>query len=157
MFFPVTLKVVCFRNMIPSNLIEATFQQVSKSTFWSVQCKENWHNAHPYLVLKEQPLLAPLLFVYHLGLQYKTDLIPLLKTQDSIKQHNLVYLMPDDDHPGGHQVFLDLTPPPDIHYKAYPGSSHQMNVLGIVIFSATMGQTFDTNGQECQGEKQIKQ
>ncbi|KAK3562309.1 hypothetical protein QTP86_033325, partial [Hemibagrus guttatus] len=85
------------RNMIPSNLIEATFQQ------------------------------------------YKTDLIPLLKTQDSIKQHNLVYLMPDDDHPDGHQVFLDLTPPPDIHYKAYPGSSHQMNVLGIVIFSATMG------------------
>ncbi|XP_027025670.1 excitatory amino acid transporter 5 [Tachysurus fulvidraco] len=85
------------RNMIPSNLIEATFQQ------------------------------------------YKTELIPLLKTQDSIKQHNLVYLMPHDDHPDGHQVLLDLTPPPDVHYKVYPGSSHQMNVLGIVIFSATMG------------------
>ncbi|XP_060797640.1 excitatory amino acid transporter 5 isoform X1 [Neoarius graeffei] len=85
------------RNMIPSNLIEATFQQ------------------------------------------YKTDLVPILKTQDSNKQHNFVYLTPDDDHPKGHTVLLDLTPPPDIHYKIYPGSSHQMNVLGIVIFSAIMG------------------
>ncbi|TSM94664.1 Excitatory amino acid transporter 5 [Bagarius yarrelli] len=85
------------RNMIPSNLIEATFQQ------------------------------------------YKTDFFPLLKKQDGIKQHNSVYLIPDDDHPNGHQVQLDLTAPPDLHYKTYPGSSHQMNVLGIVIFSATMG------------------
>ncbi|XP_053368978.1 excitatory amino acid transporter 5 [Clarias gariepinus] len=85
------------RNMIPSNLIEATFQQ------------------------------------------YKTDLIPVIKPQASNKQHSFVYLMPDEDHPMGHTVLLDLTPPPDVHYKMYPGSSHQMNVLGIVIFSATMG------------------
>ncbi|KAF4083363.1 hypothetical protein AMELA_G00140470 [Ameiurus melas] len=85
------------RNMIPSNLIEATFQQ------------------------------------------YKTNLIPVIQTPDNNKQHNFVYLMPDEDHPKGHTVLLDLTPPPDIHYKIYPGSSHQMNVLGIVIFSATMG------------------
>ncbi|XP_017334046.1 excitatory amino acid transporter 5 [Ictalurus punctatus] len=85
------------RNMIPSNLIEATFQQ------------------------------------------YKTNLIPVLQTPDSNKQHNFVYLMPDEDHPKGYTVLLDLTPRPDIHYKIYPGSSHQMNVLGIVIFSATMG------------------
>ncbi|KAI5626669.1 excitatory amino acid transporter 5 [Silurus asotus] len=85
------------RNMIPSNLIEATFQQ------------------------------------------YKTDLIPVVKTQVSDKQHNFLYLMPDEDHRKGHTVLLDLTPPPEVHYKVYPGSSHQMNVLGIVIFSATMG------------------
>lgn len=34
---------------------------------------------------------------------------------------------------------LDLTPPPEIVYKSEPGTSDGMNVLGIVIFSATMG------------------
>lgn len=48
-------------------------------------------------------------------------------------------MMPDDDHPKGRMVLLELTPPPDIDYKTRPGSSQQMNVLGIVIFSATMG------------------
>ncbi|XP_036442309.1 excitatory amino acid transporter 5 [Colossoma macropomum] len=85
------------RNMIPSNLIEATFQQ------------------------------------------YKTDLIPIVKTQVTTKQPSFVYLMPDEENPKGRTVLLELTPPPDIHYKTIPGSSQQMNVLGIVIFSATMG------------------
>ncbi|KAL7867266.1 hypothetical protein AOLI_G00150800 [Acnodon oligacanthus] len=85
------------RNMIPSNLIEATFQQ------------------------------------------YKTDLIPILRTQATTKQPSFVYLMPDEENPKGRTVLLELTPPPDIHYKTIPGSSQQMNVLGIVIFSATMG------------------
>ncbi|XP_007240262.3 excitatory amino acid transporter 5 isoform X1 [Astyanax mexicanus] len=86
------------RNMIPSNLIEATFQQ------------------------------------------YQTDLIPLVRTQvGSTKQPSFVYLMPDEENPKGHSVLLELTPSPDIHYKSVPGSSPQMNVLGIVIFSATMG------------------
>ncbi|TRY82642.1 hypothetical protein DNTS_032583 [Danionella cerebrum] len=85
------------RNMIPSNLIEATFQQ------------------------------------------YKTDLIPIIKTQVNTGQPNFVYLMPDENHPKGRTVLLELTPPPDIEYKTRPGSSQQMNVLGIVIFSATMG------------------
>ncbi|KTG33213.1 hypothetical protein cypCar_00021081 [Cyprinus carpio] len=39
----------------------------------------------------------------------------------------------------GRTVLLELTPPPDIEYKTRPSSSQQMNVLGIVIFSATMG------------------
>lgn len=81
-------------------------------------------------------------FLFYPVLQYKTNLIPVLQTPDSNKQHNFVYLMPDEDHPKGYTVLLDLTPRPDIHYKIYPGSSHQMNVLGIVIFSATMGETF---------------
>ncbi|KAK1340024.1 hypothetical protein QTO34_018588 [Cnephaeus nilssonii] len=34
---------------------------------------------------------------------------------------------------------LDLTPPPEVIYKSEPGTSDGMNVLGIVMFSATMG------------------
>ncbi|XP_046905964.1 excitatory amino acid transporter 5-like [Hypomesus transpacificus] len=85
------------RNMVPSNLIEATFQQ------------------------------------------YKTDLVPILKVQTKTIQPNFVYIVPDENDPNGHTVYLELTPPPEIHYKTSPGSSQQMNVLGIVIFSATMG------------------
>ncbi|XP_061593449.1 excitatory amino acid transporter 5-like isoform X2 [Cololabis saira] len=85
------------RNMVPSNLIEATFQQ------------------------------------------YKTDLIPILKVQARTIQPNFVYIIPDDSDPKGRTVYLELTPPPDVTYKTTPGSSQQMNVLGIVIFSATMG------------------
>ncbi|CAB1419276.1 unnamed protein product [Pleuronectes platessa] len=84
--------------MVPSNLIEATFQQ------------------------------------------YKTDLIPILKVQTRTVQPNFVYLVPDEDDPRGRTVYLELTPPPEITYKTKPGSSQQMNVLGIVIFSATMGE-----------------
>ncbi|XP_030629506.1 solute carrier family 1 member 8b [Chanos chanos] len=86
------------RNMIPSNLIEATFQQ------------------------------------------YKTDLVPLVKSTTKESQANYVYIMPDYENPRmGHPVFLELTPAPEIQYKIVPGNSKQMNVLGIVIFSATMG------------------
>ncbi|KAL6108557.1 uncharacterized protein ACO6RY_19061 [Pungitius sinensis] len=85
------------RNMVPSNLIEATFQQ------------------------------------------YKTDLIPVLKVPAITVQPNFVYVIPDDSNPKGQIVYLELTPPPDVTYKTSPGSSQQMNVLGIVIFSATMG------------------
>uniref|UniRef100_A0A1A8JCX9 Amino acid transporter n=2 Tax=Nothobranchius kuhntae TaxID=321403 RepID=A0A1A8JCX9_NOTKU len=85
------------RNMVPSNLIEATFQQ------------------------------------------YKTDLIPVLKVPTRTFQPNFVYVVPDDNDPKGQTVYLELTPPPDVIYKTSPGSSQQMNVLGIVIFSATMG------------------
>uniref|UniRef100_A0AAY4ETZ4 Amino acid transporter n=1 Tax=Denticeps clupeoides TaxID=299321 RepID=A0AAY4ETZ4_9TELE len=85
------------RNMIPSNLIEATFQQ------------------------------------------YKTDLIPQLKATAKTIQPSFVYIVPGDENSKGQSVLLELTPPPEIHYKTLPGSSPQMNVLGIVIFSATMG------------------
>ncbi|XP_054915426.1 excitatory amino acid transporter 5-like isoform X2 [Poeciliopsis prolifica] len=85
------------RNMVPSNLIEATFQQ------------------------------------------YKTDLIPILRVPTKTIQPNFVYVVPDDNDPKGQTVYLELTPPPDVIYKTSPGSSQQMNVLGIVIFSATMG------------------
>nr|XP_055040740.1 excitatory amino acid transporter 5 [Misgurnus anguillicaudatus] len=85
------------RNMIPSNLIEATFQQ------------------------------------------YQTDHVPIIKAIVNTGRPNFVYLMPDEEHPRGRMVLLEVTPPPDIEYKIRPGTSQQMNVLGIVIFSATMG------------------
>ncbi|XP_041760241.1 solute carrier family 1 member 8b [Coregonus clupeaformis] len=86
------------RNMIPSNLIEATFQQ------------------------------------------YRTDLVPIVASSVVESQANYVYVMPDHNNPQlGHPVFLEITPAPDIKYKIVPGHSSGMNVLGIVIFSATMG------------------
>ncbi|XP_061780441.1 excitatory amino acid transporter 5-like isoform X2 [Nerophis lumbriciformis] len=87
------------RNMIPSNLIEATFQQ------------------------------------------YRTDLIPIVQSANTKEsQANYVYVMPDYHNPRlGHPVFLEITPAPDVKYKMVPSTSKGMNVLGIVIFSATMG------------------
>uniref|UniRef100_H3CBF0 Amino acid transporter n=1 Tax=Tetraodon nigroviridis TaxID=99883 RepID=H3CBF0_TETNG len=85
------------RNMVPSNLIEATFQQ------------------------------------------YKTDLLPILKVPTRTVQPSFVYVVPDESDPKGRTVYLELTPPPEVTYKTSPGSSQQMNVLGIVVFSATMG------------------
>lgn len=73
-------------------------------------------------------------------LQYKTDLIPILKVPTRTIQPNFVYIFPDESHPKGRTVYLEITPPPEISYKTSPGTSQQMNVLGIVIFSATMGE-----------------
>ncbi|XP_072314368.1 excitatory amino acid transporter 5-like [Eucyclogobius newberryi] len=92
------LPLITSRNMIPSNLVEATFQQ------------------------------------------YRTDLIPIVRTNEVESQANFVYVMPDYHNPQlGHPLFLEITPAPDIQYKMVPSTSKGMNVLGIVIFSATMG------------------
>ncbi|XP_034015669.1 solute carrier family 1 member 8b [Thalassophryne amazonica] len=87
------------RNMIPSNLIEATFQQ------------------------------------------FRTELVPTVHNSNiKDSQTNYVYVMPDYHNPHlGHPLFLEITPAPDIKYKVIPSTSKGMNVLGIVIFSATMG------------------
>ncbi|XP_068608095.1 solute carrier family 1 member 8b [Brachionichthys hirsutus] len=87
------------RNMMPSNLIEATFQQ------------------------------------------YRTDVVPVAQSSDvKHSQANYVYVMPDYHNPLlGHPVFLEITPAPDVKYRIIPSTSKGMNVLGIVIFSATMG------------------
>ncbi|XP_061636398.1 excitatory amino acid transporter 5 isoform X3 [Phyllopteryx taeniolatus] len=85
------------RNMVPSNLIEATFQQ------------------------------------------YKTDLVQVLKVPTRTVTPNFVYVVPGESDGKGRTVLLELTPAPEVTYKTSPGSSQQMNVLGIVIFSATMG------------------
>lgn len=76
-------------------------------------------------------------------LQYRTDLVPIVQSADvKQSQANYVYVMPDYHNPKlGHPVFLEITPAPDVKHKIIPSTSKGMNVLGIVIFSATMGKT----------------
>uniref|UniRef100_A0A8C5JKE1 Amino acid transporter n=1 Tax=Junco hyemalis TaxID=40217 RepID=A0A8C5JKE1_JUNHY len=90
------------RNMFPSNLVEASFQQ------------------------------------------YRTVLVPVVKSPGFPKipgkPLNFIYFAPDDKNPEIHRpVFLELTPSPEMTYRTLAGTSNEMNVLGIVIFSATIG------------------
>lgn len=50
-----------------------------------------------------------------------------------------IYGIQDDNGTDIQNFSLDLTPPPDVIFQTKPGTSEGMNVLGIVIFSATMG------------------
>lgn len=50
-----------------------------------------------------------------------------------------IYGIQDDNGTDTQNFSLDLTPPPDVIVKTSAGTSEGMNVLGIVIFSATMG------------------
>ncbi|XP_043358799.1 excitatory amino acid transporter 5-like isoform X2 [Dermochelys coriacea] len=90
------------RNMFPSNLIEASFQQ------------------------------------------YRTVLIPVVKSSGFPKipgkPLSFIYFVPDDENPKIQRpVLLEITPSPEMTYRTLPGASSEMNVLGIVIFSATIG------------------
>ncbi|XP_019406170.1 PREDICTED: excitatory amino acid transporter 5-like [Crocodylus porosus] len=90
------------RNMFPSNLIEASFQQ------------------------------------------YRTVLVPVVKTSgfpnSPGKSISFVYFVPDGENPEiNRPVLLEITPSPEMTYQTLPGTSNEMNVLGIVIFSATIG------------------
>lgn len=113
--------------MIPSNLIEATFQQVRSSSNTATV-------GHCSFILGPTVLSV-------VPPQYRTDLVPIVQSADvKESQANYVYVMPDYHNPKlGHPVFLEITPAPDIKYKIVPSTSKGMNVLGIVIFSATMG------------------
>uniref|UniRef100_A0A663F3U7 Amino acid transporter n=1 Tax=Aquila chrysaetos chrysaetos TaxID=223781 RepID=A0A663F3U7_AQUCH len=96
------LPLITSRNMFPSNLIEASFQQ------------------------------------------YRTVLVPVVKSPGFPKipgkSLSFIYFAPDDENPEIHRpVFLELTPSPEMTYRTLPGTSNEMNVLGIVIFSATIG------------------
>ncbi|XP_069623962.1 excitatory amino acid transporter 5-like [Ranitomeya imitator] len=75
--------------------------------------------------------------------QYRTVLVPIVKShsrQADGKPINFLYLAPDDKNPLIHQpLILEITPSPDVKYKTLPGTNTEMNVLGIVIFSATIG------------------
>lgn len=83
---------------------------------------------------------------FFLFFQYRTDLVPIVQNSNlEESQANYVYVMPDYHNPKlGHPVFLEITPAPDIKYKIVPSTSKGMNVLGIVIFSATMGKMVTT-------------
>uniref|UniRef100_A0A8C5EYU8 Amino acid transporter n=1 Tax=Gopherus evgoodei TaxID=1825980 RepID=A0A8C5EYU8_9SAUR len=96
------LPLITSRNMFPSNLIEASFQQ------------------------------------------YRTVLVPVVKSSGFPKipgkPLSFIYFAPDDENPEIQRpVLLEITPSPEMTYRILPGTSNEMNVLGIVIFSATIG------------------
>ncbi|XP_051480891.1 excitatory amino acid transporter 5 [Apus apus] len=75
--------------------------------------------------------------------QYRTKSIPIIKSNkassDSTTRRIIIYGVQDENGSNVQNFALDITPPPEVIYKSEPGTSDGMNVLGIVIFSATMG------------------
>lgn len=59
---------------------------------------------------------------------------------ESTTRRMFIYGIQDDNGTDIQSFSLDLTPPPDVVFRTLPGTSDGMNVLGIVIFSATMGE-----------------
>lgn len=85
--------------------------------------------------------------VFCSGFQYRTQRVPELIPKPTVAQlldetttrRVYIYGIQDDNGTDVQNFSLDLTPPPDVIMKTSPGTSEGMNVLGIVIFSATMG------------------
>lgn len=85
--------------------------------------------------------------VFCSGFQYRTQRVPELIPKPTVAQlldetttrRLYIYGIQDDNGTDVQNFSLDLTPPPDVIMKTSPGTSEGMNVLGIVIFSATMG------------------
>lgn len=79
--------------------------------------------------------------------KYRTQRVPELIPKPTVAQlldetttrRVYIYGIQDDNGTDIQNFSLDLTPPPDVIMKTSPGTSEGMNVLGIVIFSATMG------------------
>ncbi|XP_006259672.3 excitatory amino acid transporter 5 [Alligator mississippiensis] len=75
--------------------------------------------------------------------QYRTKNIPIIKSNkaasESTTHRIIIYGVQDENGSNVQNFALDITPPPEVIYKSEPGTSDGMNVLGIVIFSATMG------------------
>uniref|UniRef100_A0A4X2LRP2 Amino acid transporter n=1 Tax=Vombatus ursinus TaxID=29139 RepID=A0A4X2LRP2_VOMUR len=76
--------------------------------------------------------------------QYRTKTTPMVKSNKAVAseatpQRILIYGVQEENGSQVQNFALDLTPPPEVVYKSEPGTSDGMNVLGIVIFSATMG------------------
>ncbi|KFV74521.1 Excitatory amino acid transporter 5, partial [Dryobates pubescens] len=75
--------------------------------------------------------------------QYRTKSIPIIKSNkaspESTSRRIIIYGIQDENGSNVQNFALDITPPPEVIYKSEPGTSDGMNVLGIVIFSATMG------------------
>lgn len=80
--------------------------------------------------------------------QYRSRSIPILKPKPTVSQDLskstarciFIYGIQDDNGTDIQNFSLNLTPPPDVVFRTLPGTSDGMNVLGIVIFSATMGE-----------------
>lgn len=60
-------------------------------------------------------------------------------SSESTTRRTLIYGIRGDNGSDIQNFALDLTPPPDVLVRTREGTSDGMNVLGIVIFSATMG------------------
>ncbi|KAM9761600.1 LOW QUALITY PROTEIN: excitatory amino acid transporter 5-like [Menidia menidia] len=77
--------------------------------------------------------------------QYQTKSQLILKPRpppgppEAASPRPLIYGVQDDNGSDVQSFSLDLTPPPDVTVRIREGTSDGMNVLGIVIFSATMG------------------
>ncbi|XP_061634054.1 solute carrier family 1 member 7b isoform X1 [Phyllopteryx taeniolatus] len=74
--------------------------------------------------------------------QYRTSSEYTLQTKatpESGTPRPLIYGIRDDNGSDVRNFSLDLTPPPNVLVRTQEGTSDGMNVLGIVIFSATMG------------------
>ncbi|XP_053718516.1 solute carrier family 1 member 7b isoform X3 [Synchiropus splendidus] len=79
--------------------------------------------------------------------QYRTSSEYIVKTKPTLSQAQsesstrraLIYGIQDDNGTDIQNFALDLTPPPDVLVRTREGTSDGMNVLGIVIFSSTMG------------------
>uniref|UniRef100_A0A672G9I9 Amino acid transporter n=1 Tax=Salarias fasciatus TaxID=181472 RepID=A0A672G9I9_SALFA len=99
------------RNMFPANLVQATFQ---KCIF--TPCQQ-----------------------YRTSTEYRLKPKPTVAQSESTTRRALIYGIQDDNGTDIQNFALDLTPPPDVLIKTREGTSDGMNVLGIVIFSATMG------------------
>ena len=97
-------------------------------------------------------LLLLLILITTLGLirgwdvahQYRTKTTPVVKSpkvapEEAPPRRILIYGVQEENGSRVQNFALDLTPPPEVVYKSEPGTSDGMNVLGIVIFSATMG------------------
>lgn len=64
---------------------------------------------------------------------------PKVASEEAPSQRILIYEVQEENGSHIQHFALDLTPPPEVIYKSEPGTSDGMNVLGIVMFSATMG------------------
>ncbi|XP_055978318.1 excitatory amino acid transporter 5 [Sorex fumeus] len=75
--------------------------------------------------------------------QYRTKTTAIVKSpkvpSEGASRRPLIYGLQEENSSRVHSFALDLTPPPEVVYRSEPGTSDGMNVLGIVIFSATMG------------------
>lgn len=92
-------------------------------------------------------MFTMLTLVFCFGFKYRTQRVPELIPKPTVAQlldetttrRVYIYGIQDDNGTDVQNFSLDLTPPPDVIMKTSPGTSEGMNVLGIVIFSATMG------------------
>lgn len=81
---------------------------------------------------------------YRTSSEYIVKPKPTMSQAQSTTRRTLIYGIQDDNGTDIQNFALDLTPPPDVLIRTREGTSDGMNVLGIVIFSATMGKNLLT-------------